>query len=137
MPANVEYFGTPFLTDIAHNADPSPDPQTGVSPTPDPDSTPLADFSQQRPGTYDDELLDDHFTCGDGRCNENIALSSIHQVFHSEHDRFVTYIDNELHPSPANGGTADQLAGGRPGVSGRSEPAATPTVSGCSRRQGS
>ena len=32
VPSDVEYFGTPFLTDIAHNADPSPDPQTGMSP---------------------------------------------------------------------------------------------------------
>ena len=38
-------------------------------------------------GEYDNELLDLHFICGDGRCNENIALSAIHQVFHSEHDR--------------------------------------------------
>ena len=34
-------------------------------------------------------MLDAHFTCGDGRCNENIALSAIHQVFHSEHNRLV------------------------------------------------
>ena len=25
-------------------------------------------------------------------CNENIALTTIHQVFHSEHDRLVDYI---------------------------------------------
>ena len=40
-------------------------------------------------GSYDNELLDQHFICGDGRCNENIALSAIHQVFHTEHDRLV------------------------------------------------
>ena len=37
-----------------------------------------------------------HFTCGDGRCNENIALSTIHQIFHSEHDRLVDDIKNTL-----------------------------------------
>ena len=60
MPDNVEHFGTPFLTDIAHNADPSPRtrPDRRLSDAPDPDSTTLADFSQQPPGTYDDELLD-------------------------------------------------------------------------------
>ena len=34
-----------------------------------------ADFADQPPGTYDDEMLNAHFACGDGRCNENIALS--------------------------------------------------------------
>jgi Ca2+-binding RTX toxin-like protein len=108
VPANVLHFDTPFLTDIAHNADPSPqtNPSTGVTttPVPDGDSTPSADFAHQTPGTYDDEMLDAHFVCGDGRCNENIALSTIHQVFHSEHDRLVDYIKDVL--------TADTSAGG-------------------------
>ena len=38
-------------------------------------------------GTYDDELLDRHFITGDGRGNENIALTAVHHVFHSEHNR--------------------------------------------------
>jgi Ca2+-binding RTX toxin-like protein len=101
VPANVLHFDTPFLTDIAHNADPSPDPRTGASPTPDSDNTPSADFAHQPPGTYDNELLDAHFACGDGRCNENIALSSIHQVFHSEHNRLVDDILTTLN-KPAN-----------------------------------
>ena len=99
-PGTVRHFDTPFLTDIAHNADPSPqrDPATGAItvPTPDADSTPSADFASQLAGTYDNEMLDAHFICGDGRCNENIALTTIHQVFHSEHDRLVGYIDNVL-----------------------------------------
>ena len=41
-------------------------------------------------------MLNAHFVCGDGRCNENIALSTIHQVFHSEHDRLVDYIKGVL-----------------------------------------
>jgi Ca2+-binding RTX toxin-like protein len=39
--------------------------------------------------TYDDEMLESHFITGDGRGNENIALSSVHSVFHSEHNRAV------------------------------------------------
>ncbi len=107
VPANVLHFDTPFLGDIAHNADPSPvdtdnNPDTPpVAPTPDADFTASADFAHQPAGTYDDELLNDHFTCGDGRCNENIALSTIHQVFHSEHNRLVDDIKNTLN-DPAN-----------------------------------
>ena len=96
VPSNVIYFDTPFIGDISHNADPSPDPQTHVSPAPDADSTIQTDFTKQQAGTYDDELLATHFACGDGRCNENIALTAIHQVFHSEHDRLVADIDNVL-----------------------------------------
>ena len=102
VPANVLHFDTPFLTDIAHNADPAPqdtdhNPATPpVAPTPDADSAPSADFARQPAGTYDDEMLNAHFSCGDGRCNENIALSTIHQIFHSEHDRLVDDIKNTL-----------------------------------------
>ena len=42
-------------------------------------------------GFYDDELLGVHFICGDGRCNENIALTTIHSVFHHEHNR-LSYV---------------------------------------------
>ncbi|MDQ0869434.1 Ca2+-binding RTX toxin-like protein [Arthrobacter sp. V1I9] len=95
VPANVRYFNTPFLTDIAHNADPSakdtdhrPDTPP-VAPQPDEDTTASADFASQPAGTYDDEMLNAHFIAGDGRVNENIGLTAIHQVFHSEHDRLV------------------------------------------------
>jgi len=37
--------------------------------------------------TYDNELLDRHFITGDGRGNENIALTTVHHIFHSEHNR--------------------------------------------------
>src|SRR6185295_1691311 len=59
---------------------------------PDANNFPSHDFAAQPAGTYDDELLNSHFICGDGRCNENIALSTVHQIFHSEHNRLV---DNE------------------------------------------
>ncbi len=39
--------------------------------------------------TYDNEMLESHFITGDGRGNENIALSSVHSIFHSEHNRAV------------------------------------------------
>ena len=106
VPANVVYFDTPFLTDIAHNADPSCTTQGGppVCPTPDPDLTASADFAHQPAGTYDDEMLNDHFTCGDGRCNENIALSAIHQIFHHEHDRLVDDIKGVLTNDTSPGG---------------------------------
>ena len=111
VPANVLHFDTPFLTDIAHNADPSPqrNPAGGppVIPTPDTDNTPSADFANQPAGTYDDEMLNAHFACGDGRCNENIALSTIHQVFHSEHDRLVADINNTLTSDTSAFGVAE------------------------------
>ena len=56
--------GHAFLLDIAHGADPS------------------------RPG-YNAALLNQHFIAGDGRVNENIGLTAVHQVFHSEHNRLV------------------------------------------------
>ncbi|MCB5274949.1 Leukotoxin [Arthrobacter sp. SO5] len=102
VPANVRYFDTPFLTDIAHNADPSPqdtdhNPATPpVAPTADADTTASADFASQPAGTYDDEMLNAHFCAGDGRVNENIGLTTVHQVFHSEHDRLVAEFKNTL-----------------------------------------
>src|SRR4051812_27484035 len=100
VPPDVAHFDTPFVGDIAHNADPSvrhnPDGTT-TTPTPDAGNVvndpekPLAD-----PNTYDDELLDTHFTAGDGRVNENIALSAVHQIFHSEHDRLVAEFKTTL-----------------------------------------
>ncbi len=69
-------------------------------PTPDADNTPSADFAHQPANTYDDEMLDAHFSCGDGRCNENIGLSTIHQIFHSEHDRLVDDIKKTLNDNP-------------------------------------
>src|SRR4051812_29935133 len=107
VPENVKHFDTPFLTDIAHNADPSPqDPDNNpttplVVPTPDDDKSPSADFAHQPAGTYDDEMLNAHFAAGDGRVNENIALTTIHQIFHSEHDRLVADINQTLSTNAA------------------------------------
>ncbi|MCP1517907.1 Ca2+-binding RTX toxin-like protein [Pseudomonas migulae] len=87
---NAVRTGHQFLVDIAHNAAPvfiggvlAPDgdtetgndvpvnPQTGAN---------LA---------YDNELLDAHYIAGDGRVNENIGLTAVHAIFHSEHNRLV------------------------------------------------
>ena len=39
--------------------------------------------------TYDNENLNAHFITGDGRGNENIGLTTVHSIFHSEHNRLV------------------------------------------------
>ncbi len=39
--------------------------------------------------TYDNEMLDSHFLTGDGRGNENIGLTTVHTIFHSEHNRLA------------------------------------------------
>ena len=124
VPANVRYFDTPFLTDVAHNADPSPqdtdhNPGTpAVNPIPDANTTASADFASQAPGTYDNELLDSHFICGDGRCNENIALTTIHQIFHSEHDRLVADMKNTINGLTGTANTDWHLASGAAGWNG-------------------
>ncbi|QMD25181.1 heme peroxidase [Citrobacter freundii] len=80
LPTDTFRTGHAFLDDIAHTAA----PKAGL----------VADDDdviggEQAPGTYDDELLDRHFITGDGRGNENIGLTAVHAVFHSEHNRLV------------------------------------------------
>ncbi|MFF5793047.1 Ig-like domain-containing protein [Paeniglutamicibacter sp. NPDC012692] len=90
-PANVQRIGIAFLDDIAHNANPF-NGQTGAPLTPDADDTAGTPTSPMTAGTYDNEMLDIHFVAGDGRVNENIGLTAIHQVFHSEHNRLTGYM---------------------------------------------
>ena len=45
-------------------------------------------------------LLGAHFVTGDGRGNENIGLTAIHSVFHSEHNRVAEDIDAMLTATP-------------------------------------
>jgi hypothetical protein len=90
VPANAVFTNTAFLNDIAHSAAPT-------AGGPDADNVAGASLDTPVPaGSYDDELLDMHFICGDGRCNENIALSAVHQIFHSEHDRLIDAIKDTL-----------------------------------------
>ena len=67
-------------------------------------------------------MLDAHFIAGDGRVNENIGLTAIHQVFHSEHDRLVDDIKNMLTTDTSAKGVAAlaewQLAAGADGWNG-------------------
>ena len=85
-----------FLDDIAHNAVPVLNTQgllvTDNAPVGEVD--PAGNAVQFDPLTganteYDNELLDRHFITGDGRGNENIGLTAVHHVFHSEHNRQV------------------------------------------------
>ncbi|PFG63103.1 Ca2+-binding RTX toxin-like protein [Thioclava sp. ES.031] len=66
------------LLDIAHGASPGADFQGNEL---DPASDPNAGAF-----TYDDALLARHKVSGDGRVNENITLTSVHHVFHEEHN---------------------------------------------------
>ncbi|MET1042798.1 MAG: peroxidase family protein [Microbacteriaceae bacterium] len=67
-----------FLDDIAHGATQDPTDLSG----------------------YDNGLLDDHFVTGDGRGNENIGLTAVHHVFHSEHNRVLNHIKDVLGANP-------------------------------------
>lgn len=96
--------GRAFLNDIAHNAVPGEyvvDRMTGETAMKAPDADGEAGnaiipnmFGENE--TYDDELLDRHFIVGDGRGNENMALTSIHTMFHGEHNRQVDAIKETL-----------------------------------------
>ncbi|HET6530911.1 MAG TPA: peroxidase family protein [Actinoplanes sp.] len=93
VPANAARTGHAFLDDIAHHAVPKPaTPAQGPGRPAQPAATPDANTtidSTAAAGTYDDETLDRHFVAGDGRINENIALSAVHHIFHSEHNRLA------------------------------------------------
>ena len=79
-----------FLNDVAHSAVPTavgPDTDTAVG---------CSLCPTVPPGSYDNELLDRHFITGDGRGNENIALTAVHTVFHSEHNRLQGVINGMI-----------------------------------------
>jgi Ca2+-binding RTX toxin-like protein len=97
-PDNVLRVNEAFLDDIAHNAVPT----EGLTPDADKDINPPG-----APGTtYDDEMLNAHFVAGDGRVNENIGLTMIHQVFHSEHNRLIEDIKDSLSSDTSSNGRA-------------------------------
>jgi len=85
--AGAHKTGHAFLDDIAHNANPA----------------------GKNPGEYDDVLLNEHFITGDGRGNENIALTAVHHVFHSEHNRQVEEIKQSLLDEAVALGSATKL----------------------------
>ena len=77
-----------FLDDIAHNAAPVIVDGNLVQDA-DADTGNAVASVMGRNTEYDNELLDRHFITGDGRGNENIGLTAVHHVFHSEHNRQV------------------------------------------------
>ena len=88
VPANAFFTGHAFLADIAHNAVPE-----GLA---DGDIEIGLENPGNEPGIYDNELLDAHYVAGDGRANENIGLTAVHHVFHSEHNRLVEHTKQVL-----------------------------------------
>ncbi|WJR48152.1 peroxidase family protein [Pseudomonas monteilii] len=94
--ANAVSTGHGFLDDIAHNAAPvvvggvlQADADTAVG-----NAQPVGPGGNNL--TYDNELLDAHYIAGDGRVNENIGLTAVHHVFHSEHNRLVQQTKDTL-----------------------------------------
>ena len=108
VPANALFTGHAFLNDIAHNAEPGteydPDAPGGPLSVVAADDDNIAGNSipvdfQGRKMAYDDELLDAHFITGDGRGNENIGLTTVHSIFHAEHNRLVAHIKDVVNAS--------------------------------------
>ncbi|MBK5401209.1 heme peroxidase [Pseudomonas sp. TH39(2020)] len=94
--ANAVSAGHGFLDDIAHNAAPvvvggvlQADADTDIG-----NAQPVGAGGNNL--TYDNELLDAHYIAGDGRVNENIGLTTVHHVFHSEHNRLVQQTKDTL-----------------------------------------
>ena len=106
--------GHQFLIDMAASANPF-DPIDGHLLTPDADTVVNDHNAPPTPGVYDNELLDAHYIAGDGRANENIGLTAVHTIFHSEHNRLVAQTKAVLLTATSNrsggrGGAAASLA---------------------------
>jgi VCBS repeat-containing protein len=91
-PANALFTGHAFINDMAHAAAPFYDddhnPATAdIQAAPDADL--IAGGAPPAAGFYDNELLDAHYIAGDGRVNENVALTTVHSIFHDEHNRLI------------------------------------------------
>ncbi|MFJ4445545.1 peroxidase family protein [Pseudomonas sp. NPDC089422] len=87
--ANAVSTGHGFLDDIAHDAAPVMLNGELQADTDSDTGNPQPTGSAGNNLTYDNELLDAHYIAGDGRVNENIGLTAVHHVFHSEHNRLV------------------------------------------------
>lgn len=87
---NAVRTGHQFLIDVAHNAVPVFNAAHEL--VPDADHAAGNAIPADALGNnlaYDNELLDAHYIAGDGRANENIGLTAVHSIFHSEHNRLV------------------------------------------------
>ena len=115
VPANAFRTGHPFLADLAHHAAPVGNHDNNPA-TPDQALTPDADSAagpdDHLAATYDNELLDAHFIAGDGRVNENVALTAVHHVFHSEHNRLNDDIKALINIDPRPAFQAEWHLGG-------------------------
>ena len=112
--ASVVFTGHAFINDTAFFAVPF-DQQTGALLTADADTVA---GNVPEPGSYDNELLDAHYIAGDGRANENIALTAVHTIFHDEHNRLVEQMKELVRGELAKGDVSFALelgaAGGGP-----------------------
>jgi hypothetical protein len=99
--ANAVRTGHAFLDDIAHSAAPGfvdhdRNPATArIAMTADADEVAGNVIIPNQFGVstvYDNELLDAHYITGDGRGNENIGLTAVHHVFHSEHNHMIEQV---------------------------------------------
>lgn len=116
MTVSAVRTGHAFLDDIAHSAVPGTTYDDDNDPTTPPvlveadedevAGTEIGTDARGNKVAYDNELLDAHYITGDGRGNENIGLSAVHHIFHSEHNRQVDDIKATIQAS----GDADLIA---------------------------
>ena len=105
LPANTIFTDHAFLNDTAFMA--VPFAQNGVthlvadSDTVAGNAQPISASGDKT--TYDNELLDAHYIAGDGRANENIALTAVHTIFHDEHNRLLDQTKGLIQQELSNG----------------------------------
>ena len=105
--ALVVSTGHAFLTDIANSAVPVLDPAGHLLANADTvagNPVPMNERGQNL--VYDDELLNAHYVTGDGRVNENIGLTAVHEVFHNEHNRLIDQVKEMIRAELANGNSS-------------------------------
>ena len=90
--------GHAFINDTMATA--VPFSVSGTPLAPDADSVMNSANAMPVSGYYDNETLNAHYVAGDGRVNENIGLSAIHHVFHSEHNLLAQDITDFLNNNP-------------------------------------
>ncbi|WP_298290486.1 peroxidase family protein [Novosphingobium sp.] len=95
---SLDTIGHAFLDDMAHGVAPKMSGPSGpgnVDQFGDLLQTAITVYNQDgsiKFQGFKDDLLDHHFVAGDGRANENIGLTAIHDVFHSEHNNTLADI---------------------------------------------
>jgi hypothetical protein len=90
--------GSAFLIDLAHDWKGNPQP---------PGSDPFLANGDLR----DPSRLNQHAVGGDGRLNENIGLTSLHEIFVSTHNNILEQIKANLAQSVGNNGNNQPLSG--------------------------